>query len=39
MEATISYLLMPEKHINSNPEINDYALCWGNSSKEFTIII
>ena len=22
MEATISYLLMPEKHINSNPEMH-----------------
>ena len=38
MEATVSYLLMLQKYINSNKknsEIKDYALCLGNVSKEF----
>ena len=40
MEATVSYLLMLQKYINSkqkNSEITDYALCLGNISKDFTI--
>ena len=40
MEATVSYLLMLEKYINSkqkNSEIKDYTLCLGNVSKDFTI--
>ena len=40
MEATVSYLLMLQKYINSrqkNSEIKDYALCLGNISKDFII--
>ena len=40
MEATVCYLLMLQKYINSkqkNSEIKDYALCLGNISKDFTI--
>ena len=40
MKATVSCLLMLQKHINSrqkNSEIKDYALCSGNVSKDFTI--
>ena len=40
MEATVSYLLMLQKCINSkekNSEIKDYALCLANISKTFTI--
>ena len=39
MEATVSYLLMPQKYINSKQktQIKDYALCLGNISKDFTI--
>ena len=41
MEATISYLLMLQKYINSrqkkDSEIKDYTLCLGNISKDFTI--
>ena len=40
MEATVSYLLMLQKYINSkqkNSEIKDYALCLGNIAKDFTI--
>ena len=40
MEATVSYLLIPQNYINSkqkNSEIKDYALCLGNVSKDFTI--
>ena len=40
MEATASYLLMLQKYIISkqkNSEIEDYALCLGNISIEFTI--
>ena len=32
MEATVSYLLMDQKYINSEP----YRLCLGNISKDFT---
>ena len=35
MEATVSYLLILQKYINS--ETKDYALCLGNISKDFTI--
>ena len=37
MEATVSYLEMLQKYINSNKkthEIKDYALCLGNISKD-----
>ena len=39
MEGTVSYLLMPQKYINSKQktQIKDYALCLGNISKDFTI--
>ena len=40
MEATVSYLLMLQKYINSkqkNSQIKDYALCLGNVSKDFAI--
>ena len=40
MEATVSYLLMLQKIINSkqkNSEMKDYTLCLGNISKDFTI--
>ena len=40
MEEIVSYLLMLQKYINSkqkNSEIKDYALCLGNTSKDFTI--
>ena len=40
MEATISYLLMLQKHISSKQntlKIKDYPLCLGNISKDFTI--
>ena len=40
MEATVSYLLMLQKYINSKQKtqsIKDYALCLGNISKNFTI--
>ena len=40
MEATVSYLLMLQKYINSkqkNSEMKDYTLCLGNISKDFTI--
>ena len=40
MEATVSYLLIPQNYINSkqkNSEIKDYALCLGNVSKDFAI--
>ena len=35
MEATVSYLLMLQKYINSKQK--DNALCLGNISKDFTI--
>ena len=40
MEATVSYLLMLQKYINSKQkksEIKDYALYLGNVSQDFTI--
>ena len=39
MEATVSYLSMLQKYINSkqDSEIKEYALCLGNISKDFTI--
>ena len=40
MEATVSYLLMLQKYINSkakDSEIRSYALCLGIISKYFTI--
>ena len=40
MEATVSYLLMLQKYINSKEdysEIKYYALCLGNVLKDFTI--
>ena len=40
MEATVSYLFMLQKYINSKQKtqkIKDYALCLGNISKDFTI--
>ena len=43
MEATISFLLMLQKRINSKQKTLekkkkiDYALCLGNVSKDFTI--
>ena len=40
MEATVSYLLMPEKIYQfkaKGSEIKDYAFCLGNISKDFTI--
>ena len=41
MEGTVSYLLMPQKYINSKQktQIKDYALCLGNISKDFKLII
>ena len=39
MEATVSYLLMLKKYINSqqDSEIKEQALCLGKASKDFTI--
>ena len=39
MEATVSYLLMPQKYINSKQktQTRDYTLCLGNIAKDFTI--
>ena len=39
MEATVSYLLMLKKYINSkqDSEIKEQALCLGKVSKDFTI--
>ena len=41
MEATVSYLLVPQKCIslkqNSETEVKPYPLCLGNISKDFTI--
>ena len=40
MKATVSYLLMIQKYINSKQkksEKKDYAQCLGNISKYFTI--
>ena len=39
MDATISHLLMLQKYINSKQKskIKDYTLCFGNTSKDFTI--
>ena len=40
MEATVSYLLMLQKYINSKQKTlhcKDYALCLDNISKDFTI--
>ena len=40
MEATVSYLLMLQKYINSKQKtlkMKDYALCLGNISKKFAI--
>ena len=40
MEATVSYLLMLQKYINSKQkgsEIKDYAFCLGNIANDFTI--
>ena len=42
MEATVSYLLMLQKYINSkqkDSEIKDYSLWLHNVSKDFTINI
>ena len=46
MEATISYLLMLQKYINSKQKtqikdykITDYKLCLGNILKDFQLII
>ena len=42
MEATVSYLLMLQKYINSkqkDSEIKDYSLWLRNVSKDFTINI
>ena len=39
MEATVFYLLMLQTYISSkqkNSEIQDYALCLGNISEDFT---
>ena len=39
MDATVSHLLMLQKYINSKQKskIKDYTLCFGNTSKDFTI--
>ena len=39
MEATVSYLLMPQKDINSKQktEIKYYTLCSANISNDFTV--
>ena len=38
MEGTVSYMLMPQKYINSKQKaLKYYALCSGNLSKDFTI--
>ena len=37
MEATVSYLLMLQKHINSSHHSEPYPLCLGNISKDFTL--
>ena len=37
MEATFSYLLMLEKHINSSHHSEPYPLCLGNISNDFTL--
>ena len=38
MEATVSYLLIAEKYINSKQDswLKPYILCLGNISKDFT---
>ena len=35
MKVIISYFLMPQKCLSKNSEIQDYALCLGNFSKDF----
>ena len=39
MDATVSHLLMLQKYINSKQKskIEDYTLCFSNTSKDFTI--
>ena len=37
MKVIISYFLMPQKCLSKNSEIQDYALCLGNFSKDFII--
>ena len=39
MDATVSHLLMLQKYINSKEKskIEDYTLCFSNTSKDFTI--
>ena len=37
IEATVSHLLVLQKHISSKQELKDYTLCLANTWNDFTI--